>query len=189
MIRKMLVIIALLIVITPKVDSRACSYSDGPEGSTPTAVYVDFNPCSMMTEWDIFVKKILLEDAMDVLERCVEAEATGGSLQQKMNVASCILNRVRFDGYPDTIHDVVFEKGQFSVISDKRYYSVGITDSTREACSRVLQYGCTHDGTYFCTATCKSGRPGGWHEEHLKFLFFDGEHRHYRPYGKGESRG
>lgn len=113
----------------------------------------------------------------EILCRIVEAEATGGTIEQKMNVASCILARVSSPDWPNTIEDVVFQKKQFSPISDGRYYTVTITEETREAVRIVRQEGWTHDCVWFCTPTCKSAI-SGFHSR-LKFAFHDGMHNYY----------
>lgn len=113
--------------------------------------------------------------AEDILIRIVEAEATGGTLEQKVNVAVCVLNRCFSDEWPDSIEEVVFQKKQFSPVSDGRYYSVEITDSSREAVRKLLKKGLTHDCIFFCSYGCKStyfakkGEPD----------FRDGIHRYY----------
>lgn len=115
-----------------------------------------------------------------ILYRIVEAEATGGTLEQKKNVASCILNRMD-TGWGKTVEDVVFDKGQFSPISDGRYYTVEITASTIKAVEYVLIRGAVHDSIYFCTNTCKSAK-SGFHST-LNFQFFDGMHNYYKEGG------
>lgn len=113
----------------------------------------------------------------EILCRIVEAEATDGTLEQKMNVASCVLARVASPEWPSTIEEVVFQKKQFSPITDGRYYTVTITDSTREAVRIVRQEGWTTDCVWFCTPTCSSAKTG-FHSR-LKFAFNDGMHNFY----------
>lgn len=113
----------------------------------------------------------------EILCRIVEAEATGGTIEQKRNVASCILARVGSSEFPNSIEEVVFQAKQFSPISDGRYYTVEITDSTREAVWLTIQEGCMHDCVWFCTPTCSSAKTG-FHST-LDFQFFDGMHNYY----------
>lgn len=114
---------------------------------------------------------------LNILYRIVEAEATDGTLEQKMNVASCVLARVASPDWPDTIEGVVFQKKQFSPISDGRYYTVTVTDSTIEAVTLVRQQGLRHSCVWFCTPTCSSAKTG-FHSK-LKFAFNDGMHNFY----------
>ena len=128
------------------------------------------------------------DEELAILERIVEAEATGGNVEQKMNVASCILARVRSDEWPDTIKEVVFQKTgsthQFTPIKDGRYYSVKITDETREAVQNVLKNGLTHECLWFCSMQSyekkdKNGKYTSWHRKHLEYAFYDDEHVYF----------
>lgn len=120
------------------------------------------------------------ERQRNILLRIVEAEATGGTLEQKKNVASCVLARVKAGHWGDTIEDVVFAKGQFSPISDGRYWEVEITQSTRDAVEAVMIEGWTHCCLCFCTPNCKSAKSG--YHSRLEFAFFDGIHNYYFNY-------
>ena len=113
-----------------------------------------------------------------ILLRIVEAEATGGTIEQKQNVASCVLARYWSKGWPDTIEGVVFQKHQFSPIDDGRYWKVTVTDSTREAVWLTLKEGCTHDCFYFCTHYCNSYKTG-WFST-LDEQFYDGMHGYFK---------
>lgn len=118
----------------------------------------------------------------EILCRIVEAEATGGNVEQKMNVASCVLARVESKKWPNTIKDVVFQYSngvwQFSPLGDGRYYSVPITDSTRHAVDLVLKWGKITDCLWFCSdASYTSGH--SWHKKHLEYGFFDEMHHYF----------
>jgi len=118
-------------------------------------------------------------DERAILERIVEAEATGGNVEQKKNVASCVLARVESKEWPNTVEKVVFQNDgrtwQFTPISDRRYYKVKITDSTRKAVNEVLIYGLTHRYTFFCSKKSWE-KPNSWHRKALQYGFYDGEH-------------
>ncbi|SHO53671.1 cell wall hydrolase [Anaerocolumna xylanovorans] len=108
-----------------------------------------------------------------ILERITEAECTNQSLEAKMNIVSVVLNRVGSDVFPDNIKSVVFQKNQFSPIRDKRYYSVNIAKSTKEAVDKVLKNGVINKALYFCNpADVKSERNKSWFKK-LIFLFQD----------------
>lgn len=116
------------------------------------------------------------EGAEDILIRIVEAEATDGTLEQKVNVASCVINRCLSDEWPDSIENVIFQKNQFSPVNDGRYYSVSITESSREAVKQVYESGTTHDCIFFCSYGCKSK----YFEKKGEPDFRDGIHRYYK---------
>lgn len=120
------------------------------------------------------VDVLLCKDDVSILQRIVEAECTGQDLESKKNIASAVLNRVFSDEFPNTMHGVVFQSGQFSpVCYDGRYYEVDITDSTVDAVNYVLTNGPIHNGLYFCNMrlVC-SQSTRNWFNS-LDFLFED----------------
>ena len=99
-------------------------------------------------------KELSKEDRF-TLYRIVEAEATNGDKQSKKNVAHVILNRVKSSKFPNTISGVVFAKHQFSPISDGRFYSVTIKESTKQAVIEAYEEGDTTGGAlYFANMSC-----------------------------------
>ena len=137
-----------------------------------------FYEAYMKYHYDYLVTK----EEREILERIVEAEATGGTVAQKMNVASCILARVESDNWPNDIKSVVFDHyngvWQFSPLGDGRYYTVPITDGTRHAVESVLKNGKTTDCLWFCSdGSYTSGH--SWHKTHCIYHFFDGMHHYF----------
>lgn len=96
------------------------------------------------------------DDELEMLYRITEAEATGGTVEQKINVVSCVFARYESNEWPNTIKDVIFQKSQFSPIDDGRYYTVKITDETRDAVNYVIENGKQHNYIFFCSYGCKS---------------------------------
>lgn len=126
----------------------------------------------------------ITQDEYDILVRIVEAEATGGNHEQKMNVASCVLARVEAPQWPDNIKDVVFQKQQFTPIWDGRYYTVKIQESTKKAVDEVLKFGKTHDCLWFCSDDSynkknEKGEYCSYHRLNHTWVFFDEEHHYF----------
>lgn len=111
-------------------------------------------------------KGISLTDAeFEEFCRMVEAEVTGDKPSDfpvdctelhiwwaKLRTARVILNRVASNEFPDDMHSVLYQKGQFAPISDKRYFNVEVTDMTRDACRAALdasQHDDVPDALYF----------------------------------------
>ncbi len=118
---------------------------------------------------------------VEILERIVEAEATGEDLKGKMLVANVILNRVNSKKFPSSIEGVVFQKGQFSPIRDGRYYKVSIKDSTKEAVSRALQGEDYSQGAlYFAARQKASSKNMRWFDSKLTYLFRHGGHEFFK---------
>ena len=125
---------------------------------------------------------VAVESEYDMLCRIVEAEATGGDIESKMIVANVVLNRVKNPQFPNTIEGVIFQhRGrtyQFSPISDGRFYSVNVTDSTREAVNRAMAGEDNSQGALYFV----SPRYGNtsWFDRNLTFLFYYGGHNYYK---------
>lgn len=132
------------------------------------------------TSYDLYSKK-----EIEVLERIVEAECTGQSIEAKMNVANVIINRVNSDEFPNTIKEVVFQKVngyyQFTPILDKRYWKVTISDETIEAVKNIFTMEDTTDGAlFFCNINSSNKKNVGWFKN-LEYLFTDdSNHSFYR---------
>ena len=78
------------------------------------------------------------ENEMELLARCIEAEAGNQSVLGRRLVADVILNRVDSPGYPDTIRDVIYQPGQFAVVKNGAIDEVVPSAETWEAISREL---------------------------------------------------
>lgn len=63
----------------------------------------------------VVAKKHFVWDDLYLLARLVESEAGNQDFETKMKVASVVMNRVGSPNYPDTIKDVIYQSGQFSV--------------------------------------------------------------------------
>lgn len=103
--------------------------------------------------------------------RVVEAEVTGEdpfgvgyeeAFNSKLRVAQVILNRVESPDFPDTVHDVIFQKNAFTPLVDGRYWEVEISQVTIDVCRKALLTA-TEDITNGCeffssgTNYCKYG--------------------------------
>ena len=103
--------------------------------------------------------------------RVVEAEVTGenpfglnyeDAFEAKLHVAQVILNRVESPYFPNTVHDVIFQKNAFTPLVDGRYWEVEISQVTIDACRYAL-LASTEDTTRGCeffssgTKECKYG--------------------------------
>lgn len=77
----------------------------------------------------------------ELLCQLVAAEAENQPFEGKRAVVAVVLNRVDY-GWPfeDTIEGVIFQEGQFSCISDKRFFDAAeyVSDEDREAVTAEL---------------------------------------------------
>lgn len=123
---------------------------------------------------------VITEDDYQVLLRIVESEAPAEDVKGKMLVANVVLNRVLWDSFPDTIGEVVFQKGQFAPIASGYYWKVDITESTIEAVERVLAGEDESEGALFFMAREKAKKKNvKWFDTSLKYLFEYGGHEFF----------
>ncbi|GGA27447.1 cell wall hydrolase [Paenibacillus physcomitrellae] len=78
------------------------------------------------------------EEDLLLLEKIVMAEAEGEPYEGKVAVANVVLNRLRSANFPDTIHDVVYEKHQFSPVANGRLNRVKPNKDTVNAVADAL---------------------------------------------------
>lgn len=125
------------------------------------------------------------EEEITMLERIVQAEAGSEDLKGRVLVANVIINRTKDDDFPDNIEEVIFQNSggeyQFSPVSDKRYWSVKITNKTKEAVRLALEGEDYSDGALFFMARKKARVSSArWFDNNLKWLFKHGGHEFFR---------
>ncbi len=74
-----------------------------------------------------------------MLERIVMAEAEGEPYEGKVAVANVVLNRLRSANFPDTIKDVLYQRYQFSPVSNGRFERVKPNADSVKAVNEALQ--------------------------------------------------
>lgn len=122
------------------------------------------------------------QDELKVLQRIVAAEATSGNLDQKINVAQTVVNRVESRHFPNDVKRVVFQKNQFQPTFDGRYYKVGITEDDIEAVDKVLrgEANANKDTLYFMVEKWSDKKNVNWFKNNLEYVMNDGVHSYYK---------
>ena len=110
---------------------------------------------------------------LEKLFRTVEAETTGGTFQDKVNVAVTIFNRINHEEFGSTVDEVI-TPDQFSPFMDGRYYEVTVTENTILACEyayifRIIE----HDALYFDRTNGNS-----WAHRNREEVEVDGDNAH-----------
>ncbi len=110
-----------------------------------------------------------------------------------MLVANVVINRVHSKFFKNTVKGVVFEKiggyEQFAPIRDGRYFTVPITEKTREAVRRVLAGEDYSDGAlYFFQRDITTDKKAAWFDNNLKYLFKYGCHEFYTEFSEYNKR-
>lgn len=81
---------------------------------------------------------VLSESDVDLLERLVEAEAGGESIEGRIAVANVIFNRIRSEKYPDDVRSVIYQKNQFEVVSIGTIDTKIPSEGTKSAVQRAI---------------------------------------------------
>ena len=123
-------------------------------------------------------------DAEDsyLLAKLAMAEAEGEDTEGKALVILVALNRVRSEGFPDTVEDVILEEHngvcQFSVTQEGgRWYTVEPDEDCYKALEMVTleNWDESEGALYF-----ESRSDSTWHQNNLQFLFKHGKHYFYK---------
>lgn len=79
---------------------------------------------------------------LDELARLISAEVGNYSKERQLAAGSVVLNRVKHHAYPNTIHDVIFQRGQYACTVDGHFYRKP-TKMAVESAKQLLEYGST----------------------------------------------
>ena len=98
---------------------------------------------------------------LELLAQLVHAEAGNQPMEGKYLVAEVVLNRVESDEFPDTISEVIFQDGQFSVAHNGRLEKAAWTvdESDYEAVTYAVETHDNKDVLYFnnCSQVAGTG--------------------------------
>lgn len=132
---------------------------------------VTYNDDSLIKsrDWDADDSYLLAKIAM--------AEAEGEDVEGKALVILVVLNRVWTDEFPGTIHDVIYQKNQFSPIANGRFDRVEPDDECYEALEMVMSGWDESNGALYFESEKSADN---WHSRHLEYLFTHGGHRFYK---------
>ncbi|TDO92235.1 N-acetylmuramoyl-L-alanine amidase [Halanaerobium saccharolyticum] len=88
-------------------------------------------------------------DDIILLARIIHGEARGEDFKGKVAVGSVILNRINSKQFPNSIRDVILQKGQFSSLMDGQAYYYPGEEELQAARAAVLGYDPTLGSVYF----------------------------------------
>ena len=91
-------------------DVKAAGFTEVGEYGRPFVIAVEDS--QEQIEEEIYLGEL------EILAQLVEAEAGNQDFEGKCLVVDCVLNRVESPLFPDTISGVIFQEGQFSVITN-----------------------------------------------------------------------
>lgn len=128
----------------------------------PVMIFL-LTPLKTGADYVAIEEQIALEDEMYELEMlaiAVHAEAGNQSFEGRQAVAGVILNRVDSTRFPNTISEVLNQKGQFSVMSDGAYEKAcwEVEQTDYDAVAAELYERRYRDALYFRTGHYHEGR-------------------------------
>lgn len=176
-------------VVEPKLDALVATQEQilEEETTSPKLQQAAIEEKNLRSSGNLVEGTVTLLNVRDytALVKIVEAEATGEDLMGKVLIANVVMNRVKSSGFPDNIYDVVHEtiggKAQFSPISDGRYYSISVTQSTVEAVELALGGTDYSQGALFFVAkSLASDHAVSWFDDHLTYVLTHGVHTFYK---------
>ena len=92
----------------------------------------------------------LSENEIHLLETTIQHEVGNFSKKYKKLIAELIYNRYLSDEFPNTITEVLFQKGQFQGIQKWAYSGIIVDDETREVIEDVFSKDLTsHPATFY----------------------------------------
>lgn len=121
------------------------------------------------------------DEDYQVLLRIVQAEAGICDEIGKILVANVVLNRVRSSEFPNTITKVVYQRSQFSPVSDGSINTCKITSQTIDCVNRALAGEDYSEGAlYFMNRGGSKSRSVRWFDGKLTFLFQHEQHEFFK---------
>ncbi|MBI0580476.1 cell wall hydrolase [Neobacillus cucumis] len=97
----------------------------------------------------IIIPKQISQKEKDLLARLVTAEAKGEPYKGKVAVAAVVLNRVKNDQFPDSIHQVIYQKRQFQPVDNGMINKPAVKEAKKAVNEAIAKNGQITDALYF----------------------------------------
>lgn len=123
------------------------------------------------------------EEDIFIIQKLVEAEATGQDFDSKVNVCNVFLNRLNSEEFSNDAYENLVQKNQFSSYSDGRYKKAIPTQSTIDAVEYAFMFpDTTSDSLFFCNEDdVKNLETLKWFRGKLEFVMKDSSgHSYYK---------
>ena len=123
------------------------------------------------------------EEEQKMMEYIIQQEVRGATLKHKRIIAQVIVNRVTSDKFPNTVSEVILQKGQFSSVSNYYNRVYEPDDDTKQAVKEVLNNECENlskGALFFYSPRWASEKSANYFENSLTFLFELEGHRFFK---------
>lgn len=110
------------------------------------------------------------------MSHIIYAESGGEPFEGKIAVGTVVMNRVNNSRFPSTIHDVIFQKNQFSPVASGSIDKTPNAESIVAAKIALEGYKVAGNSTFFLNRAIAKSR---WIESHCKYVSTIGHHTFY----------
>ena len=148
------VALAASLFLCMDIPTYACGYTEIGQYGRPGVIAFE--------DTDEQIEEEILLGEMELLSQLVEAEAGNQSFEGKCLVVDVVLNRVESPDFPNTISEVIFQDGQFSVIKNGAFDDAAwhMQDSDYAAVAVEMEMHSNKDVLYFnnCSIVAGTGK-------------------------------
>lgn len=99
--------------------------------------------------WSALKKHTLNINEMDIMAKIIYSEARGEPYKGQVAVGAVVMNRIQSSQFPDTIKEVVFQKGAFTAVSDGQYWLTPNETAYKAALDAVRGWDPTYNSIYY----------------------------------------
>lgn len=99
--------------------------------------------------WAALKKHTLNINEMDIMAKIIYSEARGEPYKGQVAVGAVVMNRIQSSQFPDTIKEVVFQKGAFTAVSDGQYWLTPNETAYKAALDAVRGWDPTYNSIYY----------------------------------------
>lgn len=99
--------------------------------------------------WKALRKYTLNLYEMDTMARIIYSEARGEPYKGQVAVGAVVMNRIQSSKFPNNIHDVVFQTGAFTAVSDGQFWLKPDQTAYLAALDAVRGWDPTHGSYYY----------------------------------------
>lgn len=177
---------AFLLFLALSLVASLVSYIPAPKQETVTAPEVQAPTITTETEratpppvtYDTMImSRDWSGEQEEIMKKLAMAEAESESTTVKALVILCFLNRMWSPDFPNTMEEVLLQEGQFTPISDGRYFTA-VPDEDCEAAMRLVKSGWDQSQGCMWYESCDGGSE--WHDENLELVYSLGNMRFYK---------
>ena len=109
-------------------------HMDAQPGEDGESLYLDLSGMEILSGSVTYYSDAYGSDNIFWLSRVIYSEAGHQSMAGRIGVGNVVLNRVESDRFPNNIHDVIFDPGQFEPVYDGHIYREPNEASVAAAC-------------------------------------------------------